>query len=212
MQALFEGRTFRQGPPRDVRKQRGTIKAVVARIRKCTCPRGLAIIHTPWAQVANSPPGEAVARARQAAQQALALDGTRPKRHPAGECRVPYGLDFASTILGFGDNDRSRRADTWHWFFTVMAMGRFGTLDEQESIELEPFEFPLAEHLGWCYSLKRTMTVRRATPGVLELDPLRADKIRLAGIVQVECTRGIEGTPESGTARGSRAARALAQA
>ena len=149
---------------------------------------GLADTYYRWALWENFAPAEAFAAARRAAEQALALDPTLAEAHASlANVKFQYDWDYAAAEREFRRSIAldPRRADTWHWFSHMLtATGRFTeSLDaSKRAIELEPFDLPSQNHLGWCYyfagDYERAIGQHRK---VLELDPIHGQTRLLLG-------------------------------
>lgn len=186
----LEGRYFlAKGRPETFRKAAELFKAVISRDPNyARAHAGLADTYYRWALWENFPPREAFAMARQAAEQARALDNTLSEAYASlANVAFQYDWNFVAAEREFRRSIEldPRRADTWHWFsHLLMAMGRVGeSIDaSKKAIELEPFDLPSQNHLGWCYyfvgDYDRAIEQHRR---VLELDPLHGQTRLLLG-------------------------------
>jgi serine/threonine-protein kinase len=186
----LEGRYFlAKGRPETFRKAAELFKAVISRDSNyARAHAGLADTYYRWALWENFPPSEAFAAAREAAEQALALDDTLAEAHASlANVAFQYDWNFTAAEREFRRSleINPRRGDTWHWFsHLLMALGRI--LDSIEAsrkaIELEPFDLPSQNHLGWCYyfagDYDRAIEQHRR---VLELDPIHGQTRLLLG-------------------------------
>jgi serine/threonine-protein kinase len=149
---------------------------------------GLADTHYRWALWESFPPAEAFAKARGAAAQALALDEALAEAHTSlANVKFQYDWDYAGAEREFRRSIAldPHRADTWHWYSHLLtAMGRFPESLEasRKAIELEPFDVPSQNHLGWSYyfagDYDRAIEQHRK---VLELDPIQGQTRLLLG-------------------------------
>ena len=191
----LEGRYFlAKGRPETFRKAAESFREVISKDPAFSLAHsGLADTYYRWALWESLPPGEAFAGARQAAEQALSLDDTLAEAHASlANVKFQFDWDYVAAEREFRrsiDLD-PRRADTWHWFSHFLtAMGRFAeSLDaSKRAIELEPFDLPSQNHLGWCYyfagDFGRAIEQHRR---VLELDPAHGQTRLLLGRALVQ--------------------------
>lgn len=149
---------------------------------------GLADTHYRWALWESFPPAEAFAKARHAAERALALDGTLAEAHASlANVRFQYDRDYSGAERAFRRSLEldPRRADTWHWFSHLLtARGRFAEAEEasKKAIELEPFDLPALNHLGWTwYFMRQYDRAIEQHRKVLDLDPMHGQTRLLLG-------------------------------
>jgi TolB-like protein/DNA-binding winged helix-turn-helix (wHTH) protein/Tfp pilus assembly protein PilF len=149
---------------------------------------GLADTYYRWALWESLPPAEAFAAGRHAAEQALRLDDGLAEAHASlANIKFQYDWDYAAAEREFRRSIALNpgRADTWHWFSHLLtAIGRFSESADasRRAIELEPFDLPSQNHLGWCYyfagDFDRAIAQHRK---VLELDPVHGQTRLLLG-------------------------------
>ena len=214
--SYLEGRYFlAKGRPETFRKATELFREVISKDPKyARAHSGLADTYYRWALWESFPPGEAFAAARQAAEQALALDESLAEAHASSaNIKFQYDWDYAGAEREFRRSIAldPYRADTWHWFSHFLtSMGRFAeSLDaSKRAIELEPFDLPAQNHLGWCYYFAgyydRAIEQHRR---VLEMDPAHGQtrlllgrallQRRLFGEAIGELRRNLELSPES---------------
>jgi TolB-like protein/DNA-binding winged helix-turn-helix (wHTH) protein/Tfp pilus assembly protein PilF len=186
----LEGRYFlARGRPETFRKAADLFKAAISRDPKyAPAHSGMADTYYRWALWENFPPREAFAIARQAAEQALQLDSTLSEAHASlANVAFQYDWNFSAAEREFRKSIElnPRRADTWHWYsHLLMAMGRVADSIQasRKAIELEPFDLPSQNHLGWCYyfagDYDRAIEQHQR---VLELDPVHGQTRLLLG-------------------------------
>lgn len=186
----LQGRYFlARGRPETFRKAAESFRQVIAKDPNLAqAHSGLADTYYRWALWESFAPSEAFAAARGAAQQALALDETVAEAHASlANVKFQYDWDYATAEREFRRSLalNPHRADTWHWFSHLLtATGRFTeSLDaSKRAIELEPFDLPSQNHLGWCYyfagDYDRAIEQHRK---VLELDPVHGQTRLLLG-------------------------------
>jgi serine/threonine-protein kinase len=186
----LEGRFFlAKGRPETFRKAAELFKVAISRDPKYAAAHsGLADTYYRWALWENFPPREAFAIARQAAEQALQLDSTLSEAHASlANVAFQYDWNFSAAESEFRKSIElnPRRADTWHWYsHLLMAMGRVedSIKASKKAIELEPFDLPSQNHLGWCYyfagDYDRAIEQHQR---VLELDPVHGQTRLLLG-------------------------------
>ena len=186
----LQGRYFlAKGRPETFRKAVESFQEAIAKEpRYARAYSGLADSHYRWALWESVPPAEAFAAARQAAEQALALDATIAEAHASlANVKFQYDWDYAGAEREFRRSIAldPRRADTWHWLSHLLtATGRFAeSLNaSKKAIELEPFDLPSQNHLGWCHyfagEYDRAIEQHRR---VLELDPIHGQTRLLLG-------------------------------
>jgi TolB-like protein/DNA-binding winged helix-turn-helix (wHTH) protein/Tfp pilus assembly protein PilF len=203
--SYLEGRYFlAKGRPATFSKAAELFKGVIAREPNyARAHAGLADTYYRWALWENFPPREAFAIARQAAEQALALDNTLSEAHASrANVAFQYEWNFAAAEREFRKSIEldPRRADTWHWFsHLLMAMGRVAeSIDASKTaIELEPFDLPSQNHLGWCYyfagDYDRAIEQHRR---VLEMDPAHGQTRLLLGRALLQKSMHREGIEE----------------
>jgi TolB-like protein/DNA-binding winged helix-turn-helix (wHTH) protein/Tfp pilus assembly protein PilF len=154
---------------------------------------GLADSFYRWALWESFPPAEAFAAARHAAEQALALDDSLAEAHASlANVKFQHDWDYAAAERGFRRSIAldPNRADTWHWFSHFLtATGRFpeSLNASRKAIELDPFDLPSLNHLGWCHyftgDYDRAIEQHRK---VLELDPAHGQTRLLLGRALVQ--------------------------
>jgi TolB-like protein/DNA-binding winged helix-turn-helix (wHTH) protein/tetratricopeptide (TPR) repeat protein len=186
----LQGRYFlARGRPETFRKAAESFKEVISKDPEyARAHSGLADTYYRWALWESFPPGEAFAAARQAAEKAIALDESLAEAHASlANIKFQYDWDYVTAEREFRRSIAldPYRADTWHWFSHLLtALGRF---DEsagasKKAIELEPFDLPSQNHLGWCYyfagDYDRAIEQHRR---VLELDPAHGQTRLLLG-------------------------------
>jgi TolB-like protein/DNA-binding winged helix-turn-helix (wHTH) protein/Tfp pilus assembly protein PilF len=186
----LEGRYFlARGRPETFRKAADLFKAAISRDPKyAPAHSGLADTYYRWALWEDFPPREAFALARQAAEQALQLDSTLSEAHASlANVAFQYDWNFSAAEREFRKSIElnPRRADTWHWYsHFLMARGRVAESIQasRKAIELEPFDLPSQNHLGWCYyfagDYDRAIQQHQR---VLELDPVHGQTRLLLG-------------------------------
>jgi TolB-like protein/DNA-binding winged helix-turn-helix (wHTH) protein/Tfp pilus assembly protein PilF len=186
----LQGRYFlAKGAPETFRKAADAFQNVISRDPKyARAYSGLADTYYRWALWESFPPGEAFAAARRAAEQALDLDESLAEAHASlANVKFQYDWDFTTAEREFRRSIAldQHRADTWHWFSHFLtARGRFAESLEasKKAIELEPFDLPAQNHLGWCYyfagDYDRAIEQHRK---VLELDPAHGQTRLLLG-------------------------------
>jgi TolB-like protein/tetratricopeptide (TPR) repeat protein/DNA-binding winged helix-turn-helix (wHTH) protein len=191
----LEGRYFlAKGRPETFRKAVELFEQVIARDPEyARAHSGLADAHYRWALWEGSPPAEAFAAARRAAERALALDPTLAEAHASlANVKFQHDWDYAAAEREFRQSIAldPHRADTWHWFSHLLtATGRFQeALDaSRKAIELEPFDLPSQNHLGWCHyfagEYEKAIDQHRR---VLELDPMHGQTRLLLGRALVQ--------------------------
>jgi TolB-like protein/DNA-binding winged helix-turn-helix (wHTH) protein/Tfp pilus assembly protein PilF len=198
----LKGRYFlARGRPETFRNAAELFKAAISRDPKyAPAHSGLADTYYRWALWENFPPREAFAIARQAAEQAVQLDSTLSEAHASlANVAFQYDWNFSAAESEFRKSIElnPRRADTWHWYsHLLMAMGRVADSFEasRKAIELEPFDLPSQNHLGWCYYF--TEDYDRAIEQherVLELDPVHGQTRLLLGRALLQHGRYREG-------------------
>jgi serine/threonine-protein kinase len=186
----LEGRYFlAKGRPETYRRAVEAFKQVISKDPGyARAHSGLADTYYRWALWESFAPGEAFAAARNAAEKALALDETLAEAHASlANVKFQYDWDYVTAEREFRRSIAldPNRADTWHWFSHFLtATGRFTeSLDaSKKAIELEPFDLPSQNHLGWCYyfagDYDRAIEQHRR---VLELDPVHGQTRLLLG-------------------------------
>jgi DNA-binding winged helix-turn-helix (wHTH) protein/Tfp pilus assembly protein PilF len=117
----------------------------------------------------GAPPGDSVAKARRAAERALALDQQRAEPHASlAVIRCQFDWDWAGSEREFRraiELDPGQ-ANTWHWYaHFLVARGRFQEALEasRKAIELAPVDVVINSHLGWHYYYVRDY--KRAVEG-----------------------------------------------
>ncbi|MBI3679063.1 MAG: winged helix-turn-helix domain-containing protein [Acidobacteria bacterium] len=188
--AYLRGRYFlAKGRPETFRQAVECFQEVISKDPKyARAYSGLADTHYRWALWESLPPAAAFAEARRAAEQALALDETLAEAHASlANVKFQYDWDYASAEREFRRSIAldPNRADTWHWFSHLLtAIGRFAESLEasKKAIEVEPFDVPSQNHLGWSYyfagDYDRAIEQHRK---VLELDPIHGQTRLLLG-------------------------------
>lgn len=188
--AYLEGRYFlAKGRPETFRRAVEAFTQVISKHPGyARAHSGLADTYYRWALWESFAPGEAFAAARTAAEKALSLDETLAEAHASlANVKFQYDWDFVTAEREFRRSIAldPNRADTWHWFSHFLtATGRFTeSLDaSKKAIELEPFDLPSQNHLGWCYyfagDYDRAIEQHRR---VLELDPVHGQTRLLLG-------------------------------
>ncbi|MEO8129953.1 MAG: winged helix-turn-helix domain-containing protein [Bryobacteraceae bacterium] len=186
----LQGRYFlAKGRPETFRQAVAHFEEVISKDPKyARAHSGLADSYYRWALWESFAPAEGFAAARRAAEQALELDGTLAEAHASlANVKFQYDWDYPAAEREFRRSIARdpRRADTWHWFSHLLtAVGRFSeSLDaSKRAIELEPFDLPSQNHLGWCYyfagDYDRAIEQHRK---VLELDPIHGQTRLLLG-------------------------------
>jgi TolB-like protein/DNA-binding winged helix-turn-helix (wHTH) protein/Tfp pilus assembly protein PilF len=188
--AYLEGRYFlAKGKPETFSKAAEFFKTVISKNPAyARAHSGLADTYYRWALWESFPPAEAFAAARHAADQALALDDGLAEAHASlANIKFQYDWDYAAAEREFRRSIalNPNRADTWHWFSHLLtAIGRFSESEDasRRAIELEPFDLPSQNHLGWCHyfagDFDRAVEQHRK---VLELDPVHGQTRLLLG-------------------------------
>jgi TolB-like protein/DNA-binding winged helix-turn-helix (wHTH) protein/cytochrome c-type biogenesis protein CcmH/NrfG len=188
--SYLQGRYFlARGRPETFRKAADLFKEVTSRNPEyARAHSGLADTYYRWALWESFAPAEAFSTARRAAEQAIALDETLAEAHASlANVKFQYDWDYVTAEREYRRSIAldPHRADTWHWFSHFLtATGRFNeSLDaSNRAIELEPFDLPSQNHLGWCYyfagEYDRAIKQHRR---VLELDPSHGQTRLLLG-------------------------------
>lgn len=186
----LQGRYFlARGRPETFRKAAEAFTEVISRDPDyARAHSGLADTYYRWALWESFPPGDAFAAARRAAERALALDETLAEAHASlANIKFQYDWDYVTAEREFRRSIalNPNRADTWHWFSHLLtALGRFAESEEAsaKAIELEPFDLPSQNHLGWCHyfagDYRRAIEQHRR---VFELDPVHGQTRLLLG-------------------------------
>jgi DNA-binding winged helix-turn-helix (wHTH) protein len=135
---------------------------------------GLADTWWRYALWQGAPPGDSFAKARRAAERALALAPHRAEPHASlATIRCQFDWDWAGSEREF---QRSLeldpgQANTWHWYsHFLVSRGRFqeSLAASRKAIELAPVDVPINSHLGWHYyyarDYKKAIEAHRKSP------------------------------------------------
>jgi DNA-binding winged helix-turn-helix (wHTH) protein/Flp pilus assembly protein TadD len=118
---------------------------------------GLADTWWRYALWQSAPPGDSFAKARRAAERALALAPRRAEPHASlATILCQFDWDWAGSEREFRRSLQldPGQANTWHWYsHFLVARGRFPESLEasRKAIELAPVDVPINSHLGWHY-------------------------------------------------------------
>ena len=118
---------------------------------------GLADTWWRYALWQSGPPGDSFAKARRAAERALALAPHRAEPHASlATILCQFDWDWAGSEREFRRSLEldPRQANTWHWYsHFLVSRGRFQESLEasRKAIDLAPVDVPINSHLGWHY-------------------------------------------------------------
>lgn len=118
---------------------------------------GLADTWWRYALWQSAPPGDSFAKARRAAERALALAPHRAEPHASlATILCQFDWDWAGSEREFRRSLEldPGQANTWHWYsHFLVSRGRFqeSLAASRRAIELAPVDVPINSHLGWHY-------------------------------------------------------------
>jgi DNA-binding winged helix-turn-helix (wHTH) protein/Tfp pilus assembly protein PilF len=118
---------------------------------------GLADTWWRYALWQSAPPGDSFAKARRAAERALALAPNRAEPHSSlAAILCQFDWDWIGSEREFRRALQldGGQANTWHWYsHFLVARGRFPESLEasRKAIQLAPVDVPINSHLGWHY-------------------------------------------------------------